>query len=249
MQFIIRTWAVLNGFANQLVSALERRNPDALLALEKEKLRTLIGRFNDGLISHAVVVERLRSRVKRAEREISTIEMQTRALNAAGDQLGAGRLALRFKELTADLAESRIELDAADRAYRQLLESRDLTVRDARDRIERLRWQIGDLKVKRAMADLEGLASALIGGSGVPGESLNRLEELVSEERERAHARSRLAIPSVQNLPSLDARSRAMLEQEALREFLEQTPALAFPLAVAEDAKASMEAPASGTNQ
>ena len=63
MGLIIRIWNITQGLAGRLVSKFERRNPEALLELEKENLRKVIGRFNDGLVSHATLVERLRQQV------------------------------------------------------------------------------------------------------------------------------------------------------------------------------------------
>jgi len=53
------------GLSSRLLSLFERRNPEALLEAERERLRKLVGRFNAGLISHATMAERLMSQVKR----------------------------------------------------------------------------------------------------------------------------------------------------------------------------------------
>ncbi len=53
--------------------------PEALLELEKENLRKLIGRFNEGLISHAALSERLMTQVVRLIGS-STFEMESKQI-------------------------------------------------------------------------------------------------------------------------------------------------------------------------
>ena len=65
MSFLIRSWTLMLGLSSRLLSLFERRNPEALLEAERERLRKLVGRFNAGLISHATMAERLMSQVKR----------------------------------------------------------------------------------------------------------------------------------------------------------------------------------------
>ncbi len=79
MRLIIRVWNLFLGLASRLVSSFERRNPAALLELEKENLRKLIGRFNEGLISHAALSERLMIQVVRLIGS-STFEMESKQI-------------------------------------------------------------------------------------------------------------------------------------------------------------------------
>ena len=44
---------VFRGFLGLFVSGLERRNPEALLEVEKENLRKQIANYNEGLAAHA----------------------------------------------------------------------------------------------------------------------------------------------------------------------------------------------------
>jgi hypothetical protein len=56
MSLIIRVWNVTRGLSAKFVSYFERRNPEALLEIEKENLGALIGRFNQNLVSHAALL-------------------------------------------------------------------------------------------------------------------------------------------------------------------------------------------------
>lgn len=221
MSLIIRVWNVTRGLSAKFVSYFERRNPEALLEIEKENLRALIGRFNQGLVSHAALSERLITQTSRGEREAGDLTTKTTALFNAGEREAAARYALRLKEVNARLAEDRKQLETAEETYRQLVSTREAAIAEARAKIELVRRQIGDLKVKRALADLEGMANAMIGGLGSAGDSLNRLHEMVEEEREKASARVRVASVHVEpgELRAREAEQRA-LASDALADFL-----------------------------
>jgi DNA repair exonuclease SbcCD ATPase subunit len=226
MGLIIRIWNITRGLAGRLVSKFERRNPEALLELERENLRKVIGRFSDGLLSHATLVERLRQQVASGEGEVASATRRMQALIKAGETASAGRHALQLKEVTARLAESRQQFEAADATYLQLLQTRDTAIAEARAKIEQLRWQIGDLKVNRALADLQNMANAMLDSFHGPGDSLNRLQEMVTEEREKANARVRVATSGLpaSRFAETEAEQRA-LEAEALDEYLAAHPA------------------------
>lgn len=221
MRLIIRTWNLFQGLASSFVSFFERRNPEALLELEKENLRKLIGRFNEGLISHAALSERLMTQVSRGDAEQIELTGKIRALIKAGSDKPAARYALQLKQVTARLEEDREQLEDAEETYQNLVRTRDAAIAETRAKIEQVRRQIGDLKVKRAVADLESMAAAMVSDLGGAGDSFNRLQEMVGEEHEKASARARVAGGSI------DASDLAMKEAEqdalagqALEEFL-----------------------------
>ena len=234
MRLMIRAWNVIHGLASKLVSVFERKNPEALLELEKENLRKLVGRFNEGLVSHATLSERLKIQVSKGEAKIVDTTARMQALVKAGEMKPAARYALQLKEVSARLSEDRTQLTAAEGTYLQLVQTRDVAIDETRAKIEKLRWQIGDLKVNRAMADLQNMAATMVGNLGTPGDSLNRLEEMVGEEREKAMARSRVA---GSNFSATDFAAREVeqeaLAAQALAEFLEnEATADAEPLAL-----------------
>src|SRR5262245_22370009 len=196
MSLLIRSWTLMLGLSSRCLSLFERRNPEALLEAERERLRKLVGRFNAGLISHATMAERLMSQVKRGEAQAEDLQARIGALLKADNRDIAARYALQFKQINARIEEDRKQLQLAEQTYHQLVATRDATIGEARTRLETLRHQIGDLKVKRALADLEDMASAMILGLGGSGDALNRLEELVGEERDKAAARLKIASSS-----------------------------------------------------
>jgi hypothetical protein len=228
MPLIIRAWNLARGLASRLVSAFERRNPEALLELEKENLRTLVGRFNEGLVSHATLSERLKMQVVRGETKAAENTGRMQALIKAGETRSAGRYALQLKETSARLAEDRTQLAAAEETFAHLVRTRDLAVAEAKAKIEQLRWQIGDLKANRALAELQTLAGAMIDGLDGPGDSLNRLQEMVSEEQEKARGRARVTAGSFSSSDlAMKEAEQSALEAQALDEFLTKEAAAA----------------------
>ena len=221
MGLIVRTWNVFQGIATTLVSFFERRNPEALLELEKENLRKLIGRFNEGLIAHAALSERLMTQVTRGETELADLTGKVRALVKAGNDEAAARYALQRKQVAARLEEDRKELGDAENTFQKLVRTRDASVAEARSKIEQVRRQIGDLKVKRALADLENMTADMVGELGSANDSFNRLQEMVEEERDKASARARVAGATfdASDLALKEAEQEALADQ-ALEEFL-----------------------------
>lgn len=214
MSLIIRTWNLVQGLGSRLLSFFERRNPEALLELEKENLRKLIGRFNEGLVSHAALSERLMSQVVHGEAEQRELLAKIQAHLNAGNRDVAARYALQLKQVDARLSDDHKQLEDAEKTYSTLVRTRDAAVAETRARIEQVRREIGELKVKRAVAELESMAAAMVNDLGGAGDSFNRLQEMVGEEREKASARARVASGSV------DASDLAVneAEQQALAE-------------------------------
>ncbi|MFO0993983.1 MAG: hypothetical protein U1E67_18850 [Hyphomicrobiales bacterium] len=233
MRLFIRAWKVALGLSSRLISLFERKNPEALLEFERENFRKIVGRFNEGLVAHATLVERLKGQTSSDEAKVAELGGKMRALVRAGETASAARYALQLKQLTTTLAADTGKLEAAEAKYQQLVLARDKAVADTRGKLDQLRWQIGDLKVNRAMADLESMAAAMVGGISEPGDGINRLTEMVAEENERAKARSRVAATDGGTVDF----ARSQVEEEALaaqalEEFLAnepQAPRLAIP--------------------
>ena len=246
MRLIIRVWNLFQGVAGSVVSFFERRNPEALLVLEKENLRSLIGRFNEGLVSHAALCERLMNQVSRGETEQSELAAKIRALIKVGNEPSAARYALQRKQISARLDEDRHQLEAAEKTYQNLVRTRDAAVAETRAKIERVRHDIGDLKVKRAVADLESMASAMVSGLGAAGDSFNRLQDMVEEEREKASARARVAGESIDagDLAVKEAEQAALAGQALAEFFASETDAhTTVPLALPDHSQAPVFVP------
>ena len=104
---------IFRGFLGLFVSGLEKRNPEALLELEKENLRTQIAQFNQGLSAHAGLCERLMTQIRQQEKDEREFGAKTKVHLQAGNQDAAGQYAVRLQSIRADLTENRAQLESA----------------------------------------------------------------------------------------------------------------------------------------
>lgn len=211
---------LFKAFMNAFVSDAERRNPKILLDQEKENLRAQIANYNRGLATHAGLCERLMTQVKKDEQRERELRAQATANLRAGNRERAGDLALQLQQVTASLAENRVQLEQAEKTYKDLTQARDVTIKAAQDKIEKLKYQISDMEVKRATAEMTEMATGMISSIGGSGDTLNRLEEMVSEEREKAAGRARVARDSLNTseFQMKESEQRALADQ-ALADF------------------------------
>jgi phage shock protein A len=70
---------LVRGFFALFVSGVERRNPEALLEIEKENMRVQIARYNQGLASHAGLCESLMAQVRKLEADERDLHAKTSA--------------------------------------------------------------------------------------------------------------------------------------------------------------------------
>ncbi len=216
----IRISNLVRGFLSLFIGGIEKRAPEALLEAEKENLRKSIANYNEGLAAHAGLCERLMSQVKNLEKEEQMLRAKTAANLRAGNNEAAGQLALQLQTTTRELEENRHQLEQAEVTYKNLLRAREVAVREAQSKIDSLKSGLNDLKIKRATAELAEMASGMITKIGGSGDTLNRLEEMVEEERSKAAGRARLAKDSIDTSTiDLKESEQKALADQALADF------------------------------
>ncbi len=188
---------LFRGFLSLFIKDLERRNPEALLELEQENLRKQVANFNQGLAAHAGLAERLMGQVRKLEADERELKAKTTAHLRAGNRGAAGQYAVRLQTITRELSENRSQLEQAEETYKNLVKARDVAVTSARAKIENLKGAINDMRMKTAMAEMHEMASGMVTGIGNSGDTLNRLHEMVEEERTKAAGRARVAKDAV----------------------------------------------------
>lgn len=211
---------LFKGFLSLFISGVERRNPEALLELEQENLRKQIGQFNQGLASHAGLSERLMSQVRKLEAEQKDVRAKTTAHVRAGNNSAAGQYALRLQSIEAQLTENRTQLEQAEKTYKDLVKARDVAMQTARAKIESLKGAINDMRMKQAMAEIHEMSAGMITNIGGAGDTLNRLETMVTEERDKAAGRARVARDAV-DMSQVEIKEAEMtaLADQALADF------------------------------
>lgn len=211
---------LIRGFFGLFVSGVERRNPEALLELEKENLRKQIGNYNDGLKAHAALCERLMTQIKKLETDEREMRAKASANLRAGNREAAGNYALRLQTIQRELEENRKQLEQAETTYKELIKARDVSVRAAQAKIESLRSSLDDLKIKKATAELTEMASGMITTIGGSGDTLDRLHKMVEEEREAAAGRARVARDSLNTTEfQIKEEEQKALAEQALADF------------------------------
>lgn len=214
---------LFRGFLGLFVSGLEKRNPTALLEVEKENLRKQIANYNQGLAAHAGLCEKLVSQIRRQEAEERDLAAKAMANLKVGNKDAAGQYALRLQTLRRELGENRTQAESAEKTYQELIRARDVAVKSAQAKIESLKYALDDMKIKKATAELTEMASGMISQIGGSGDTLNRLHEVVEEERTKAAGRARVARDSMDmsEISVKEAEQKALADA-ALAEFAAQ---------------------------
>jgi len=236
---------LIRGFFGLFISGLEKQNPEALLEVETENLRKQVAQYNQGLASHAGLCESLMSQVRKLEGEERDLKAKTSANLRAGNRTAAAQYALRLQTVSRELEENRRQLEQAETTHKDLLKARDVAVSSARAKIESLKSGISDLKMKRAMAELTEMASGMISTIGGSGDTLDRLQGMVEEERTKAAGRARVARDSMDmsSIQLKESEQNALADQ-ALADFAAKEGIALDPPASTNSASPSSEAPA-----
>jgi phage shock protein A len=232
---------LFKAFLNVFVGSIERQNPEALLELEKENLRKQIANFNQGLATHAGLAERLMGQVRKLESDQKELRAKAAANLKAGNKQAAGQYALRLQTVERELEENRHQLESAESTYQNMLKARDVAVQTAKAKIESLRGAIADMRMNNAMAEMQEMAAGMISTIGGSGDTLNRLHDMVEEERNKAAGRARVAKDSIDmSEVNLKESEQNALADQALADFAARegltlesaTPAPAAPRAM-----------------
>ncbi len=211
---------LIRGFLSLFISGLEKANPRALIEAEKENLRRQISRFNENLANHAAFVERLMRQIKNLESQEKEYSGKAAAHLKIGNRAAAGQLALRLKTVKEQLEENRQQLEGAESTFQKLVKTRDVAVAEARDKIESLKRMLTEAEMMEAQAELQEMAQGMISSIGGTGDTINRVEEYLTERRDKAAGRARVAASTIDTSEiELKEAEQAALADQALTEF------------------------------
>jgi hypothetical protein len=164
-----------------LLGGTGRQVPEALVELERASLRRLMAQYDQGLSVHSRLAEQLMSRNRSLEQEEADLRARTAVQVRVGSRAEAARMALQLQTVRRELAASREQVGQAAATHESLQQVRALTVAAATARIEVIRSRIGDLRARRAMAELNEMAS-----SDGRNQTLERLRAMANETHEKA---------------------------------------------------------------
>ncbi len=133
-------------------------------------------------------------------RQVKSLEQKEKELTAkiaanlkAGNRAVAGQMALELQTVKGQLEENREQLVTADETFKKLVKSRDVAVQEARGKIEKLKRMLSETEMLEAQAELQEMAAGMISEIGGSGDTLNRVEEYLSERRDKAAGRACVA--------------------------------------------------------
>jgi phage shock protein A len=215
-----RLSTLLRGFLSLFITGLEKANPQALIEAERENLRHQIARFNENLASHAGFCERLLRQVKAQEVQERELAGKAAAHLKAGNRELAGQYALQLKNLKEQLEENRGQLEDAEKTYQNLLKAREVSVREATEKIDKLKRLISETELLEAQAELQEMAAGMVSSIGGAGDTLNRVEGYLNERRDQAAGRARVATGSLDMTEiNIKEEEQSALAEQALAEF------------------------------
>jgi phage shock protein A len=191
----------------------EKREPQEILAAEQQALRKQEMQFNQGLAAHAAACERFSAEVLRLEKLEADCKAQAAAQLKAGDAGLAGQFALKLQNIRKDLAYYRGQIQEARGMYQELLRVRDAFVSSTRQKIEELRRQLDEIKLKESLAEMNSACGHLVSQFGGSSDRLDRM--LARAKEQQAHVEGR----AWASMELLDA--DAVREQQSARETLE----------------------------
>ena len=190
---------LIRGFFGLFIKGLESSNPEALIEAEKENLRNQISRFNENLANHAAFTERLMRQIKTLSAKEKELTAKITANIKANNKRVAGQLALQLQTVKAQLEENQQQLEIAEKTFKDLERSRDVAIREAQHKIEKLQALVSETEMLEAQAELQEMAKGMVSGIGGSGDTINRVTELLHERRDKAAGKARVAAGSYDN--------------------------------------------------
>lgn len=210
---------LFRGFISLFVSGVEDANPRALLENEVNTFNRSVANYNQNLSRQGGLVERLKQQVAENQRQLEVNTAQAKAAAAAGSMERAGKFALDAKKNAVDLEENRKQLVDADTMFKDLTRQRDVSVKAARERINRVKAKIGKAEMAEANAKMAEMASVQLFDPN--GGGLSKMEERLDERAALAAGKARVARDQLESASwiATEGEQKAM-ESAALAELL-----------------------------
>jgi phage shock protein A len=207
---------VFRAHVGSFLSGEEKREPHEILEAEHQTLRKQEMQFNQGLAAHAAACERFASEVLRLEKQAADSKAQAAKYLKAGDTRLAGEFALKLQNSRKDLAYYRSQIAEAQVMYQELLRVRDAFVSSTRQKIEELRRQFDEIKLKQALAEMNATCGDVMAQFGGSSDRLSRMLARVKEQQVNVEGK---AWASLELLDADEKKSeREVLEAMALLE-------------------------------
>ena len=210
---------IFKGFMSLFIKNIETKNPEALLEAQREELREKVSQFNTNLAKQAGFVARLERFVAEREKKEKELLAKAQVNLKAGNMDIAGKAAAERKNILAELEQYKAQLVTAKQSYQNLVRTKDVTIKEAKSKLEALQQKLSQVKMKEAEAELQEMSQSMVGELGAGGDTMNRLEEQLNERLELATGKAQVAKDSADfsDIVMKESEQKA-LENQALAE-------------------------------
>jgi phage shock protein A len=97
------------------------------------------------------------------------------------------------KTVLSELENYKAQLVTAKKSYENLVKTKEVTIKEARTKLESLQQKLSQVKMKEAEAELQEMSQSMVGELGAGGDTMNRLEEQLNERLELATGKAQVA--------------------------------------------------------
>lgn len=223
---------IFKGFMSLFIKDIETQHPEALLESQREELRENISKFNQNLAKQAGFRSRLERMVQEHEKKEQELLAKATANMKAGNREIAAKYAFERKNILSALEGYKSQLVTAKKTYEDLVKTRDVTIKEAKAKLEAMSQKLSQVKMKEAESELLEMSKSMVGAIGAGGDTMNRLEESLNERLETATGRADVARDSDDfGEIRMKESEQAALEDAALMELMGQMGMDASPYA------------------
>ena len=216
-----RLWRIVKGWWHRLLGKAEEANPKAILEAEIANFHQATASFNENLAKQAGMVQRLKAQIVKEQKKVEMATARASAAYQAKNLEKAGALALALKDAKRELSENQVQLKSSEELYVNLVRQRDVYVKEARARIDKIKSKISKAEMAEAQAQLTAMASDAV--FNPDGTGLASLEDKLDERIANAQGKVTVATGMMEgDTWSVTEDEQSAMEQAALAEFAQQ---------------------------
>jgi len=224
---------LFKGFLSLFISGIEREHPEALLEAAQQEFKAQMAAARDALASSAGLCSRLQQQIKDGESQVAQLTARITANVKAGNTAVAGELAVRLQNLKSELARNKDQYAIAEKTYQTSVKQVSLAQGEFNRKMEALKTKLNQAKINEALASATAASANMSFGIGDLGDSLGRVDEVVTERAAKAEGKIRATSDLVNaqgaEIQIKEEEQKALADQ-ALAEFM-ATQGMAVPVA------------------
>jgi phage shock protein A len=218
-----RIMNLFKGFLGLFVSGIEREHPEALLEAAQQEFKAQMAAARDALANSAGLCSRLQQQIKDNESQIAQLTARITANVKAGNTAVAGELALRLQTVKSELTRNKDQFTIAEKTYQTSVKQVSLAQAEFNRKMETLKTKLNQAKINEALASATAASANMSFKVGDIGDSLGRVDEIVTERAAKAEGKIR-ATSDLVNAQGAEVQikeeEQKALADQALAEFM-----------------------------